>query len=385
MPSNLNAEQYALVRTPQFKLWFGDWEKLAMAKLKDAAMDEVTLNNLSKGVSKVVDQNGEPLVVYHTVKEEYNGFTKFRTVNDGNEIGSHFGTIEQAKHVAENAIVANPKMFECFLDIKNPIIVEDMGFWTASNYEFVFRKQQIAYNKSGSLYGVDYITVKDVFDALQTKAIDGMIYSNIYEGSGNSYIAYYPNQIKLADGTNTAFDTSNPDIRFNNGGTIQMSSKQLSSIYQANGFEIRPNGLMMKDGVEIILMTNQVYEVINGQPVVYNAFENENVDIIELISISNKKNRSQGSASKVLNEIIQISDKYNRVLQLYPQPLQGSSLDKIQLTEWYMRKGFVMREDGVMVREPNQDKMYKNGGNMKSVSNGAITIGASHEDGGIPV
>jgi hypothetical protein len=46
-PSNLTPEQYKLVRTPEFKAWFGDWE------------------NDPENSSKVVDSNGEPLVVYH--------------------------------------------------------------------------------------------------------------------------------------------------------------------------------------------------------------------------------------------------------------------------------------------------------------------------------
>ena len=45
--SNLTERQYAQVRTKAFKDWFGDWE-----------------NNPSEA-SKVVDENGEPLVVYH--------------------------------------------------------------------------------------------------------------------------------------------------------------------------------------------------------------------------------------------------------------------------------------------------------------------------------
>ena len=45
-PSNLNATQYELVRTTAFKKWFGDWE------------------NDPANSSKVVDENGEPLVVY---------------------------------------------------------------------------------------------------------------------------------------------------------------------------------------------------------------------------------------------------------------------------------------------------------------------------------
>ena len=45
-PSNLTERQYAQVRTKAFKEWFGDWE------------------NDPKNASKIVDENGEPLVVY---------------------------------------------------------------------------------------------------------------------------------------------------------------------------------------------------------------------------------------------------------------------------------------------------------------------------------
>jgi len=54
--SNLTDEQYKLVRTPEFKKWFGDWE------------------NDPKNASKVVDENGEPLVVYHGTNRDFNVF-----------------------------------------------------------------------------------------------------------------------------------------------------------------------------------------------------------------------------------------------------------------------------------------------------------------------
>lgn len=60
-PTNLNERQWLQVRTKAFKNWFGDWE-----------------NNPSKA-SKVVDENGEPLVVYHGT--EYD-FTKFKEFED---------------------------------------------------------------------------------------------------------------------------------------------------------------------------------------------------------------------------------------------------------------------------------------------------------------
>jgi hypothetical protein len=49
----------------------------------------------------------------------------------------------------------------------------------------------------------------------------GFVYNNKYEGKGNSFIVLNPNQIKLADGSNTTFDGNNPDIRYANGGDVK--------------------------------------------------------------------------------------------------------------------------------------------------------------------
>ena len=54
--SNLTEKQYAQVRTKAFKNWFGDWE------------------NDPANASKVIDENGEPLVVYHGSKSIFTVF-----------------------------------------------------------------------------------------------------------------------------------------------------------------------------------------------------------------------------------------------------------------------------------------------------------------------
>lgn len=59
--SNLNERQYVQVRTKAFKNWFGDWE------------------NDPTNASKVVDENGEPLVVYHTRNAFMKDFDTFDT------------------------------------------------------------------------------------------------------------------------------------------------------------------------------------------------------------------------------------------------------------------------------------------------------------------
>ena len=49
------------VRTRAFKEWFGDWE------------------NDAKNASKVVDGNGEPLVVYHGTDADFTVFDRAKT------------------------------------------------------------------------------------------------------------------------------------------------------------------------------------------------------------------------------------------------------------------------------------------------------------------
>ena len=62
-PTNLTERQWLQVRTKAFKEWFGDWE------------------NNPKNASKVVDENGEPLVVYHGTNFEFDAFSKDKRGN----------------------------------------------------------------------------------------------------------------------------------------------------------------------------------------------------------------------------------------------------------------------------------------------------------------
>lgn len=68
-PTNLTERQWIQVRTPSFKAWFGDWEKHARA---DNPVGSLWSDD---NVSKVVDKNGEPLVVYHGT--DTGGFSAF--------------------------------------------------------------------------------------------------------------------------------------------------------------------------------------------------------------------------------------------------------------------------------------------------------------------
>ena len=85
---------------------------------------------------------------------------------------------------------------------------------------------------------------------------------------------------------------------------LNENTNNVRSEYEKLGFTIKPNGVMEKDGVTIILLTNKVYEISNGNPLVFDAFSNEKVDIIELIQNIDVTKIGKGFASKVLDDVI---------------------------------------------------------------------------------
>ena len=154
-PTNLTERQWIQVRTANFKNWFGDWE------------------NDPENASKVVDDNGEPLVVYHGTSAEFTTFKK------GRDSGMHFGTLEQATNRSSRNIMP------VFLNIRNPKRTHD--------------------KMDGQAF--------EIKKAKKSK-FDGLIYRNIFEGEGDSYVAFKPNQIKSATDNIGTFDSANDDIRF---------------------------------------------------------------------------------------------------------------------------------------------------------------------------
>jgi hypothetical protein len=188
-PSNLTSEQYKLVRTPQFKAWFGDWE------------------NDPKNASKVVDENGEPMIVYHGTTKDFNIFTK-NTIGENDYgffgKGFYFGNMSIAKTYSQTSdwdeindtINPNGRVLTCFLNVRNPLVD------SAKN---------IIQSKE---------TIND-FTLNTIKNFDGVIAIPYQRFSPNTeYVVFEPNQIKLADGTNTTFDMNNLDIRYEDGGKL---------------------------------------------------------------------------------------------------------------------------------------------------------------------
>ena len=184
-PSNLTPEQYKLVRTTEFKKWFGDWE------------------NDPENSSKVVDENGEPMVVYHGTNQK---FTIFSLEKVGSNVdygmwgnGFYFSPSRKfSKNYGTN-------LLKVFLDIKNPFVKNPNLTGNRTQFKPVFGKEE-SINLRNQILNANY---------------DGVMqWESGQKNPLTQIVTFYPNQIKLADGTNTTFDSNNPDIRYANGGEV---------------------------------------------------------------------------------------------------------------------------------------------------------------------
>lgn len=189
-PSNLPERLYAQVRTKEFKDWFGDWQ------------------NDPKNASKVVDENGEPLVVYHNTPFKFSVFDmdyESRILPGMSEPFGHVGTQETANTIKGN-------QFALFLNARNPLYTDDFVHETASYMLSELYKQGIiSRERYSSLRGISNSELRKLMLSL---GYDGTKYENKAEGGGISYSFISPNQIKSAGGENTGFSKTNNDIHF---------------------------------------------------------------------------------------------------------------------------------------------------------------------------
>ena len=139
------------------------------------------------GDSKVVDANGDPLVVYHGTASK--DFSKFkRRLGD---IGIHFGTIGQAddrmaylEERGRNSFEGS-RMIPVFLSIRNPLRMSDMGAWNWDAMQFDFRK---IFGESERIKNVRNANSQTAAmrDFIEGRGYDGIVYKNEGETAGVS-------------------------------------------------------------------------------------------------------------------------------------------------------------------------------------------------------
>ena len=182
--------------------------------------------------SKVRDENGNLLTMYHGTP--YGGFTEFNDSHMGsNDNGGYLGdgfyfsdSYDYATdytdeyfiddYIKENAKpgeYGNPKVYETYLDVKNPYIVPD-----GLEYE-----QDMLFKELG------VSSTSEIAPKLKSMGYDGVIYKN-----GTEVLVFNSNQIKNIDNTNP---TSDADIRYSLTPDYGMQHRPSTDYGDASNFE----------------------------------------------------------------------------------------------------------------------------------------------------
>ncbi len=157
--------QKAQIDTPEFRRWFGD--------------------------SKVVDENGDPLVVYHGTKSAFSVFHPSR----GGEFGSgiYFSAFEPTARMFGGMQPGDgeARVVAAYVSMRNPLITADRNIPRGAGMKKLMRQ-----------------------------GYDGVI--GIQPNGERQYVVFSPNQVKSATENSGAFDPSDPDIRAQAGDRARL-------------------------------------------------------------------------------------------------------------------------------------------------------------------
>ena len=265
-PTKLNEQQWLQVRTENFKKWFGDWE------------------NDPKNASKVVDENGEPMVVYHggTVENEFSFEFMGR---HGTSEGYGFYFAKNKKQALGYEETTKGRLVEAFLNIRK-FASNDAITITRAQYKKVLKGLLSIDKESLANYGYDIYTdgeyrviesamteydssesdtsviaglansgagtTGDVIDLF--RKISGVQGVSTYSGTSAQagvneiYVVFSPNDIKSATANVGTFDAENADIRYKmqqnmEEGEAERQMEEVRSKYEGTDQWLKaPNG-----------------------------------------------------------------------------------------------------------------------------------------------
>ncbi|EKY4114267.1 hypothetical protein RCP98_006020 [Pseudomonas aeruginosa] len=185
--------------------------------LEQALPREVAFNNWF-GDSKVVDQDGKPLVVYHGTDKK---FTVFNT--DGRSRPTFFTNIEglAKSYAAERSRRGGAEQVTqaVYLRISNPMTVDANGAaWDNIAADGIENNEKAIADLSKR--GVSHITTNRAAEIAEKYGFDGVIIKNVMDGYGYNkdapkstvYAVFKPEQIKSAVGNRGTFDPWSANI-----------------------------------------------------------------------------------------------------------------------------------------------------------------------------
>lgn len=220
------ASNRAAPETPEFKRWFGD--------------------------SKVVDANGEPLVMYHATTGD---FDTFKDNQRGVQFVSPSKTWVNKFLSSDDGLMADgANVMPVLVKASNPFDYEDKNHVSLLSARAYLNRNAVNEVKQGKWQRLEDRTV---IETIKKLGFDGVYVS---EDGVKNLAVFSPTQIKSATGNDGQFDASNPDIRRSNRA---VEGNTPDNSFENNNADVMPPEQINADG---IMFSLRKVEEINDAP-----------------------------------------------------------------------------------------------------------------------
>lgn len=216
------------------------------------------------GDSKVVDENGKPLVVYHGTNQDVDAFSpEKRSTKTGNvnaQLG-HFFTDNKAEasRYASDWGKDNGNVVPVFLSIQNPYTmpykeINDLAMGEFHRWTEGATKEDLIRNREDALNAV-----RERRAELIAEGYDG-VFAKI--GGKNEYIAFYPNQIKSAIGNNGEYSRDNDSILRSTPNELDQDAVDAATYHLSKNLG-KQTPTQVKDAINVLTNGQLTPEQIN--------------------------------------------------------------------------------------------------------------------------
>lgn len=187
-------QQAGSIYSDNFKKWFGDWE------------------NDPKHASKIVDDKGNPMIMYHGTDADFSIFDKQKIQRWKWFWFTKYQDVAEWYSLAGRGWSSDPQIMEVYLDVKNPATLDDVNWKLLDD----FRKE------TGKMVSPEaFIHDRYASEFMLSRWYDGLMFDDIV-------IVYRPEQIKSATDNIWTFNKNNPDIRYQKYGVADATEKTIT-------------------------------------------------------------------------------------------------------------------------------------------------------------
>ena len=300
--THLTEQQWLQVRTQEFKDWFGDWE------------------NDPVNASKVVDENGEPLMVYHHTDDP--NLTKFSTDFE-NYFAKDGGTKEAIFFDEEKTGTLNRKYdLPVFLNIRElneynetKQQLHDRG----TTYREIVNNSAKKNNKTGGVHMKDFDDNRKEHQSI--------------------WIIHNPNQVKSATDNNGQFSSSNDNINddYENVNSFAFFNEIIDKLQTLYGINIIPitNAELSQDRWASITGTKGIKSFIyNGNIYINTDIATVDSPVHEFLHLlfGSMKYQNRALYNTLVGQAEQF-DSYDTISQNYPNRTRGDINEEVFVTE----------------------------------------------------